>query len=165
MSPSGGVTGARDEKEYSSLPSTASTEESRLLSHRQRSSPSTLPQNIVGEKECVPFKASSSGPNSLTKSNPGKIACSMKQSQSHSTGLVAKSGSTPSSTSGERKLSGGGFSKVEVVGGGRERSVAVRDVARERRDRVLKIRRCVAAATTIQRAWRRHSRTAHMTLT
>ena len=167
LSPStGGVIGARDEKEYSSLPSTASTEESRQLSHRQRSSPSTLPQKIVGEKECLPFKGSSFGPNSLNKSNPGKIVfCSMKQNPSHPTGLVAKSGSTPSSTSGERKLLGGGFSKVGVVGGGRERAVAVRDVARERRDRVLKIRRCVAAATTIQRAWRRHRRTRHMTLT
>ena len=161
----GGVIGARDEKEYSSLPSTASTEESHLLSHRQRSSPSTLPQKIVGKKECVPFKASSLGPNLLNKSNPGIIVCSMKQNPSHPTGLAVKSGSTPSSTSGERKLLGGGFSKVGEVGGGRERAVAVRDVARERRDRVLKIRRCVAAATTIQRAWRRHRRTRHMTLT
>ena len=50
-----------------------------------------------------------------------------------------------------------------------ERGSVANEVARRRRERVLKIRRCVAAATTIQRAWRSHrsnmSHDAHMIIT
>ena len=46
----------------------------------------------------------------------------------------------------------------------KESGCVVKDVGRQRKDRVLRIRRCVAAVTTIQRAWRRH-RLGHMTLT
>ena len=138
---------------------TSSTEDS-LYSTRQISSP---PQKTVREKECAP---------TITP-NPGKLNHkptdhrALQQNPSRPSRLAESEKSTTTANR-QREVEG----RATVCSGSSsscERGSVANEVARQRRERVLKIRRCVAAATTIQRAWRSHrsnmSHDSHMIIT
>ena len=144
----------------SSFHNTASTEDS-LYSTRQMSSP---PQKTVRGKECAPSITPIPGKGLLNHKPTDHRA--LQQNPSHPSRL-ADSEKSPTTANRQREVEG----RASVCSGfssSCERGSVANEVTRKRRERVLKIRRCVAAATTIQRAWRNHrimSHDSHMIIT